>query len=83
MKHLRLIITIALFISCALQSFAVDEYYLNKAESYRRDAEYYFEKAKGYERDAEYYSKRAQNYYREAEYYAKKQDYDRVKTYQN
>ena len=34
MKHLRLIITIALFISCALQSFAVDEYYLNKAESY-------------------------------------------------
>ena len=50
MKHLRLIITIALFISCALQSFAVDEYYLNKAESYRRDAEYYFEKAKGYDK---------------------------------
>ena len=35
-------------------------YYMEKAQSYMRDAEYYTKKAEGYDREAEYYSKKAQ-----------------------
>ena len=58
-----------------------DNYYMNRAKGYMREAEYYTRKAEDHDREATYYNNKAQGYLREADYYSQHQNADKARTY--
>ena len=70
-----------LLTACSIPAFTQNDYYMNKAKDYIREAEYYTRKAEEHDRDAPYYNGRAQNYLREADYYSRRNNHDKAQTY--
>ena len=77
------LLMLILLITCCNPAFSQDNYYMNKAKDYMRDAEYYTRKAEDYDREAAYYNNKAQDYLREADYYSRHKNQDKAKELDN
>ncbi len=72
-------IILLLLLTLSISAFALDDYYIKKAQNHQCEAEYYQKKVDSYRREAEYYLKKA-DYQRESAYYTRNGDLDSAKS---